>query len=948
MKKKLLSLSVFAALLSILLIALPVLAQTYYADILVQEKAGTAYAMFPARATQNNDWLAQNNYIDYNALDTRVLEGATPIPHMVSDSYLLFADALPANSSQNYQFTTGNTALNATHTIVGYDGYGTITDDNDIELGSSFQVDQDGWFNTAAGTNINPIIKTDAYKTYVDDGDDIASVVAEYNLQTEQAAFFMFVDPIWGANWSSQTFRALGDINCSRVGINLTAIGAPAGDFTVGIVTADTQCPDGLIYLSSVTVNANTLAGGWNYFDLDADLLSWGRYAIVVSHPTGTLIDHWDWNGDNTGPYARGRHCDSIDSGATWVPNAAVDLMFRVYYSPKVEADSISSGDMEVITAGDFTFQDNYALNFDHTANAYIDCGVIYNAQAKLAISFWFRLDNNFQAGSPDRMYAFGKMQGAGDFMEIIFDNATGDLGFSQNVGGGPIEVICSIPAPGGVWLADTWYHVFASIGQAMGGGAASNGARLRVDGGVASTDANVTAAPNGGNFYIGRSDSWAVKTFEGEIANFCVMTDDVTDAEELALYAGTAPGDETDYWYIDEGNSTAIESRGSAPNEGTAGAACTWETSSRPTQMYISVDGTVEDSYTREFAVPNNANDYIIMQNNSMAYLDNMKIIVSGIEQLYYYTNEITVGNDLWEYNPIINGGFEVSNPPSDWNTNACTFTRSTEQTHDWVYSGKMVAAGLNPRITQSWAGYLPYQGEPITFGAFIYTSAANDQQMRLRLYDGVGFTESASPANDNNWHWVTVTHTLNAAATTLDAAIRMAAAGITDNDDVIYVDRARMVVGNDYQDCAITWGNNPIGVTVTIGSIMAYGTGVAGEEAEIPDAAGEITEVPGMFPDEESMAGTGLAWLYPTVSDIADLTDYPIYLIWWFIAGLFVLLFMLVAHRYFQNILLTGIAGFLAIGMCVGMSFLPGWVIIIAVLVVIMMITMERQPSV
>lgn len=147
--------------------------------------------------------------------------------------------------------------------------------------------------------------------------------------------------------------------------------------------------------------------------------------------------------------------------------------------------------------------------------------------------------------------------------------------------------------------------------------------------------------------------------------------------------------------------------------------------------------------------------------------------------------------------------------------------------------------------------------------------------------------------------------------------------------------------------QDGTITWGVNPAGVTVYIGSLLVIPTGVPVGEVAIPEVAPPIAPPPGMFPGEEEMSGEALTWLHPTVDFLATTTNTPILMFWWFGCALFILMAMAATHKYAQNLLLTGFSAIIAIGACVGMAFLPAWFIIIAILMVSAMVVMERSPS-
>lgn len=214
-------------------------------------------------------------------------------------------------------------------------------------------------------------------------------------------------------------------------------------------------------------------------------------------------------------------------------------------------------------------------LSFDGTANSYINCGAIHNAGTKLWMDFRFKLDSDFSSASSASLYLWGKYHNSENLTHIWFAQSDGKLGFYLKSGNVAKFLVYAKDSNGDditSWTAGTWYHVIASISSA-------EGARLRVNNWTADTDADTTALPDGGNFVIGALEAGTAGNFDGVIADFACGTDDLSTAEEASLYTGTLPGDETDWWPIDEATGTSITSYGSTATTGTAGSACSWTT---------------------------------------------------------------------------------------------------------------------------------------------------------------------------------------------------------------------------------------------------------------------------------------------------------------------------------------------------------------------------------
>ncbi|KKM88944.1 hypothetical protein LCGC14_1253610 [marine sediment metagenome] len=149
------------SLVSVVLIAAPVLAFLYQAPFTIIEDAGIDYDMFPASVDASNTFMAANGYMEADALDTRVETlGGSDKPHMVADDRTLGAVPVEANSQTNLFFTTGETDLVSMNILEGYKGFTTIPDANPLEPGDDFEFEvQDVYLNTAVGAGKNLISK---------------------------------------------------------------------------------------------------------------------------------------------------------------------------------------------------------------------------------------------------------------------------------------------------------------------------------------------------------------------------------------------------------------------------------------------------------------------------------------------------------------------------------------------------------------------------------------------------------------------------------------------------------------------------------------------------------------------------------------------------------------------------------------------------------------------
>ena len=136
-------------MLIIILFGIPVLG-AYYANLQVVEANGNPYTQLALQKAVDVQRLVDNGYISPTGLDTKVVTGAgTPLPHMLVDDRLLFVTDITASSTSNLLFTTGNTPLDSFPVIVGDGGYVTTADNDDLELGNDFEIEYEGYMDTA-------------------------------------------------------------------------------------------------------------------------------------------------------------------------------------------------------------------------------------------------------------------------------------------------------------------------------------------------------------------------------------------------------------------------------------------------------------------------------------------------------------------------------------------------------------------------------------------------------------------------------------------------------------------------------------------------------------------------------------------------------------------------------------------------------------------------------
>ncbi len=224
----------------------------------------------------------------------------------------------------------------------------------------------------------------------------------------------------------------------------------------------------------------------------------------------------------------------------------------------------------------------------DGSANSNINCGAIHNAEAKWWFSFRFKLDSTFVGGRGD-MYLFGKHLSDYDWIFLYLVDGDGALHFRYQFGGATAFNIKSAESS---WTAGTSYHVLASISSV-------NAVRMRINNGVAITNADVNPAPNGGDVIIGHRVTATAGGIKGVITDFYMGTDDLTAAEETDLYNGIPPADATEIYLCDEGRGGTVYDRSVSGHNGTLRSACRWAFGScqRPVLSLNGVSGYGQSS---------------------------------------------------------------------------------------------------------------------------------------------------------------------------------------------------------------------------------------------------------------------------------------------------------------------------------------------------------------
>jgi hypothetical protein len=148
--------------------------------------------------------------------------------------------------------------------------------------------------------------------------------------------------------------------------------------------------------------------------------------------------------------------------------------------------------------------------------------------------------------------------------------------------------------------------------------------------------------------------------------------------------------------------------------------------------------------------------------------------------------------------YNYAYNGNFErwgagASAVPTGWTLAGAGASVARDATNKKVgsYSAALTRAGTNCTLTQDVdliAEHGPvgwWQGRRVTLGAWVRATVAS--QARLQLNDGVGTTSGADHTGGGAWEWLTVTRTLDAAATRVRPTFQVRVDGTAQVDGLV-----------------------------------------------------------------------------------------------------------------------------------------------------------------
>ena len=623
--------------------------------------------------------LINDGFVNVTLSNTAIRTGAgADVAYMPApsgeDAWMVFVPSVASNSTVDDQLYTGGSIDMAAKLRYFPGAGGTTTPDSaNLELGSNFTVELKGYVDTTAvGSNLTS--KDDAFIIFVNATDTISADIvtntsASDNVIADGAGFYTGLT-IGGSSPAATNWESIDD-----------PVATPDNDVTVVERLVIDEARDSYALAAWTPafpvhqVNSVTVFFRTRFVRIGTAVV--GTLPMVVKpflRLNGTDQEGTDVQGTMTEAYQNFTEVIARPGGGGWTEADIADLQAGIILaerristtfedSPRVtqlyiqinyvvairvQAQNVGIGEHTItVNASEKIFAPANVLKFDGSATSNVNAGAIHDAAAKLWVNLWFKLDSPFSSASATDQYLWSKRIDSPNSLAVALIQVSGQMNLRYTLAS---DVKINITSTQNSWNADQWYHFIASISSA-------EGVRLRIDNGTAVTDADTTAAPNGGNVVIGDLEDGFASGIVGTIANVVVGTDDLTIGEENDLFNNKFPTDANNLWYVDEGTGTNIIDYGLDGDDATADSATVWATETRPVKFAISIDSVAQDGFARNVSVTNNANNWSWVENDALPYVETSAITVNASQQLLYdftdWLSIATVPDDAGGDNP-------------------------------------------------------------------------------------------------------------------------------------------------------------------------------------------------------------------------------------------------------------------------------------------------------
>ncbi|KKM84893.1 hypothetical protein LCGC14_1294650, partial [marine sediment metagenome] len=288
--------------------------------------------------------------------------------------------------------------------------------------------------------------------------------------------------------------------------------------------------------------------------------------------------------------------------------------------------------------------QSGQALQFPGSNTSSVDAGAIHNAASKFWLSMWFKLDHDYRVGG-DTVFIWGKRIDPNDQFQVHFNSSDGRIRFEKWTA---TALTFRITSPETSWAADTWHNLIFSTSSTAG-------ARFIANNGVAQTNADTSAVANGGNIVLGARNVGSSSGLVGRIRDVAIGTDDLTAAEELAIYGGgipsrgIIPADANNIWYLDEGTGVVAVDSGLDGDDGAIAAANTWVGSGDSFRVWYQPIAIVEntgEASTADAGTAITIDDAVLTQVND--FWNGARLVIVTTTDTFAPQGEVSVITDF------------------------------------------------------------------------------------------------------------------------------------------------------------------------------------------------------------------------------------------------------------------------------------------------------------
>jgi hypothetical protein len=321
---------------------------SYSSDLAVSNNTTTAYPQLGVTSSANVTLLVANGFITSTGLDTRVQNSGSDLPWMMASDRVTFAVPVPANSTNTYQFVTGQTAATSMQIVPGYGGYVTTNDTAALELSNNGTVSFSGYVDT---TVVNSVIaqKVGAFQIATGNvtGNVTASIFDAISQPVKTSNLSLYTGASTRAGQRIDSFTAKTIVSAN---FTLAKAGSPTG---TGNVTVRSVSGDTLLGVLG-TLDVSTLTGSYVNHQFNT--------TPVIVPATQDIRIQFEYNGgDIANQVMPGLNAANTVTGMTtyyggaYTDNAAWDTTFAVTWATSISISGVPSGEYDIVLYLDST-----------------------------------------------------------------------------------------------------------------------------------------------------------------------------------------------------------------------------------------------------------------------------------------------------------------------------------------------------------------------------------------------------------------------------------------------------------------------------------------------------------------------------------------------------------------------------------------------------------------